>query len=264
MVDQRNKVGAVMSDDDSLARYEIRYCAYVDILGFSQLIADIPSNAELFRIVRMLLEIVQRPPEPDLSTYERAELRGQSISDAVCLSASLSARSLTNLLYMIGRIALRLLSVGYFVRGAVVKGRLFHDEKMIFGEALIRAYKLESEVARMPLIILAPPVVADIPPETSYFIRQSQDGHYLHVLHDLELAITNLGHGEREFFQMMDECDDMARTLQQRFNESARNPRHFEKVQWFANYWNSTFAPLSPAVNLIRGPGLGEGQASWG
>jgi hypothetical protein len=32
----------------------------------------------------------------------------------------------------------------------------------------------------------------------------------------------------------------VASTIQKKFDESVDNPRHFEKVQWFARYWNES------------------------
>ena len=59
-------------------------------------------------------------------------------------------------------IATRLLVDGFFVRGAVVKGRLYHDSSMVFGEAQVQAFKLESTVVRYPRIMVTRSVLRDI------------------------------------------------------------------------------------------------------
>ena len=47
-----------------------------------------------------------------------------------------------------------LVGQGILVRGALVRGKLLHDEKRVFGPALVEAYVLESKAALCPRIIL--------------------------------------------------------------------------------------------------------------
>lgn len=42
--------------------------------------------------------------------------------------------------------------------------------------------------------------------------------------------------------------------IQKRFLEAVDNPKHFEKVQWFAAYWNRKIG-LEHAMLLVKGPG---------
>jgi hypothetical protein len=45
--------------------------------------------------------------------------------------------------------------------------------------------------------------------------------------------------------------------IEKRFAESVDTPKHFEKVKWFANYWNETVDPVAGRfVMHINGPGL--------
>jgi len=55
----------------------------------------------------------------------------------------------------------------------------------------------------------------------------------------------------------------MAEQIQRRFDESVDNPRHFEKVQWFARYWNGSINIAHPDLVLITGPGI-DTSATWG
>lgn len=45
------------------------------------------------------------------------------------------------------------------VRGGISCGNFFSDERMIWGNALLRAYKLEDQIAIYPRIIVAPEIV---------------------------------------------------------------------------------------------------------
>lgn len=42
------------------------------------------------------------------------------------------------------------------------KGKLYHDERIVFGQALVRAHEVESQIASYPRIIVEDIVVADI------------------------------------------------------------------------------------------------------
>jgi hypothetical protein len=44
--------------------------------------------------------------------------------------------------------------------------------------------------------------------------------------------------------------------LRQRLTESMDNPRHFEKVKWFASYWNESIPAGAKEVERITGFGL--------
>ena len=46
----------------------------------------------------------------------------------------------------------------------------------------------------------------------------------------------------------------IAEKVQLRLVESFDNPRHFDKVLWFARYWNKAARPLG--LQLVTGPGV--------
>ena len=163
------------------------------------------------------------------------------------------------------RLSLDALHEGYFVRGAVCRGLLFHDKQMVFGEALINAHRLETEVANYPRIMLTKQVFDDAMSSNlkQYFvdhIKQADDGPYfVHIFQYLQVqleiakqqAVDTL-QPDLPFFRYM----TIREMIQEKFNDSVDNPRHFEKIQWLANYWNVTFGTDHPNFKWITGPGL--------
>lgn len=131
-------------------KFEERYCAFVDILGFRQLIDRLDRNQIKFQLVRKLLRTIQGPSQDRPYLFDRADFRAQSISDAIALSAKPKIEGLWQLLYSLDKLSFELLDEGYFVRGAIVKGKLYHDDQIVFGSALVRAYELESTVVNFP------------------------------------------------------------------------------------------------------------------
>jgi hypothetical protein len=180
--------------------YAERYCAFVDILGFAELTNRLGTGSLSFESVRQLLRTVHAPPRGEyIRFFKGSDLKAQSISDALCLSATNSAAGLAHLIYNLEELALSLLEQGFFIRGAVVKGRVYHDGQMAFGEALVRAYRFEQEVARYPRIMITSDVAKDINDflekdiwEFSNYLLQADDGpYYLHVLGLVEMTLKD-------------------------------------------------------------------------
>jgi len=238
--------------------YTVRYCAFIDVLGFRELIYQLSRGALSAEMLRDLLRIVHESPRSEhVASFPGSDLRSQSISDAVCLSAASSPYGLAHLFYSIKQLARQLLETGFFVRGAIVKGRLYHDERTVFGEALVDAYRLESQVVRYPRIM----VTKDVMEDTSRFLEQgyedffdslnqSDDGPY--HLHILRLMILRKTNDTRDTLAW----NRTAKQIQRRYREAVDNPRDFEKVQWFAKYWNGTVSEAACEIDEISGPGL--------
>jgi hypothetical protein len=244
--------------------YEERYCAYLDILGFRGLLRELSAGTITVEKIRDVLDAVYDPPGRGAipNVEKESDLRVQSISDAVCISALPNKRSLTHLFWQITELSNALLDEGFFVRGALVKGKLYHDEKMVFGPALVKAYEHESTIVRYPRVMVTRDVVEDshvskIPGMAhTLHLAQSRDGPYfIDALAFLRLDI-DIAVDADDRTVALGRCKRIASQIQRRFDESIDNPRHFEKVQWFARYWNTLFALNVPEVPQIKGPGV--------
>lgn len=249
--------------------YQDRYCVYVDILGFGELIDRLSHGDTPLQKLRALLRTIHEPPGEDfLEDQKDSDFRAQSISDAVCISTTATPMGLLHLFHTVEELAIRLLGDGFFVRGAIVRGRLYHDDKMVFGEALVRSFRLEQDVVRYPRIMITTPVVNDVLAATDFetdfagFVAESEDGpRFLNVLRGACAAaesLDDLGDDQVVF------CNDIAAHIQRRLQEAYDNPSHFEKVTWFSRYWNERFEYLKGRVTLIRGVGVDHPPARWG
>jgi hypothetical protein len=242
-------------------KYDERYCAYVDILGFRDLVSTLSDKSRGVRALRNLLTTIHEPFSGPATT----DFRAQSISDAVALSTAVNSDGLFHLFSVLERLTIDLLFEGYFTRGAIAKGRLYHDDKMAFGEALITAFAFESQVANFPRIVLTRAVADDARTywecRFSKRVLQAEDGpYYLHVLHrltqdlDAELRRSpDAGAGRSDEVRYWVQIETKIR---EHYTEAVVNPRHFEKVKWFARYWNSFISTPVIGFDRIRGPGL--------
>lgn len=250
---------------DNELMYLERYCAFIDILGFREIIAQLDrGKASALSLIQLLDEIHQ--PKKGLSSLAKADIRVQSISDAVAISVAPTAEGLGQLFLATDALTIKLLSMGYFIRGAIAKGRLYHDGNMIFGEALVRAYQFESQVARYARLLVTRDVKLDVDTfvKDRKFaelfedrVRQSDDGpYYSNSLRDIALVATmvdpKVKFGTTAIAHNLLELREI---IQRRLDEAADNPRHFEKVQLFASYWNDVM-PRNDDLPKIKGPGL--------
>jgi hypothetical protein len=245
------------------AQYEPRYFAYVDILGFRGLMADLRNGKVKCEAIRDVLKRMHTPHDPEIIDVEHCDFRAQSISDAVALSTKPTIPGLMMLLATLRQLATASLREGYFTRGAVCKGLLYHDESTVFGDALVEAYRLESEIVKYPRIMLTKVVVDDArgsekKDEFEEHIKQADDGPYfVHVLWRLRMLLDVLKEQPRspeQHRQTLSYFEAMRAQIQKRFEESVDTPAHFKKVRWFANYWNVTLGEDVETIQRITGP----------
>jgi hypothetical protein len=104
-------------------KYEKRYCAYVDIIGFRELIEKLRHGKRTAEKIKGLLEKIHKPHDPMFAGMHGTDFRAQSISDAVALSTKPNAYGLTMLVVTVRNLACALLREGYLTRGAICTSR---------------------------------------------------------------------------------------------------------------------------------------------
>lgn len=130
--------------------YENRLVAFFDILGWKNEIdaaGDDPRHiARLAAAVRMF--------NANAASVGDGGARLTTFSDNVVFSKPFAEGDVQWLLQSLATTQLGLAVQGFWMRGAVTVGLLYHDEHIVFGPALNRAYLLESKMARYPRILL--------------------------------------------------------------------------------------------------------------
>jgi hypothetical protein len=156
----------------------LRYCAFLDILGFRgflEKVEDRPDSQELERLISALNFMSQENGEPaygaDLPVYEltpdgmiERELgnpRLTYVSDCVIISTDHTQHGLKALCRKVSKIWLDLAWDGFFCRGAISEGLLFHHRDIVFGSAYLRALDLE-RAANYPRVIFDKSIISSI------------------------------------------------------------------------------------------------------
>jgi hypothetical protein len=153
--------------------YENRLVAFFDILGWRNEIAAAGSDprhiARLASALRMF--------NANTGSVGDAGARLTTFSDNVVFSKPFVAGDLAWLLQSLAITQLGLAVQGFWLRGAVTVGPLHHDQHIVFGPALNKAYELESEVALYPRILLDTGTLQ--PPKGTDFIEEEAGETFL-------------------------------------------------------------------------------------
>lgn len=143
-------------------RMELCYVIFIDILGFKEMVEkDIDKVILTMRILntfsiekfkningRVFLESSEykydKEYEPKVTTF----------SDSIVISAKEKYYLLSDIIWSISHLQFVLLQKGIAIRGGIELGYIYQDAFMVFGDGLISAYKLESEQAKFPRILV--------------------------------------------------------------------------------------------------------------
>lgn len=253
--------------------YEQRLCAFVDILGFRDLVEQSRERPVLQTQIRQLLrEVVQARPvwerdspvdiiearlaqqgasdpkhEAELLVREYATAeRGSSFSDSLVLSATLNDRAITNLITSLLFLSRGLAGLGKYARGAVCLGPLCHEQDLCFGPAFINAYDLE-KTAVYPRILFTPEAYAEVVkiqlpsvgPLAPYLREDECDGgRFLDFLSQAALDLAGPFRSEQ--------MGEIRRELDRQLSSSQAPIQVRLKLVWLARYFNSVLekAPL--------------------
>lgn len=158
-------------------KYEESFTAYLDFLGFSEASKDL-DDSDRQKVLDLLVNLVALRSEFRAAISDKNEGSGTSIfvapaistfSDHIVISYGLDSlrentkmdeRNIALLLlsqiqHLASAIAAAALRIGFLIRGAATFGKLYHAHGVVFGEALVEAYQLESRTAVYPRIVLS-------------------------------------------------------------------------------------------------------------
>jgi hypothetical protein len=157
----------------TLDNYIDKFVAFVDILGFKNLVDSIesksPTHENDFKKVLSILNFLNEESNEsnthhDLLTYEltdkgllEKELGNPVItyvSDCIVISTEGTFDGFKSLCNKLTKFSTDVAADGIFLRGAITYGKIFHTGRLLFGTGYQNAFKLESTKAINPRIIV--------------------------------------------------------------------------------------------------------------
>jgi class 3 adenylate cyclase len=145
------------NQEETTGDYRERYVAFLDLLGFKNLVECAESEAA----ERDRLGEVLRVMRDTLCHNSRLGLQFTHFSDCIVISLDRTADGLAEAIHSIVLLTSNLLQFDVLVRGALVAGPAHHTEDFVFGTAVNRAYVMESTCTVNPMTQVSSEVLQD-------------------------------------------------------------------------------------------------------
>lgn len=180
-------------------KYEEQFTAFVDFLGFGDASAKSDKGARpvilelLLTLSRLRREFdVQSAPhetstrtliEPAISTFSDHIVVSYPLQ-SLCSDFGFDERTAAKTVIIdfsqwLAAIAAAALRVGFLIRGGATIGNLYHSKGVVFGEALIDAYQIESRTSVYPRVVLSSKITSRSNwLENEGWIEKDDDGLY--------------------------------------------------------------------------------------
>lgn len=161
------------------------FCAFLDILGFTEYVKKNKGNDEAFRAALTALKAA-RSTLDDPTKLKLIKVKSFSDNVFISLNFRNDLFLLTSLFEFICRYQRELVWHGHLVRGGVALGEIHVDDDMIYGMALIDAYEIESNKAEYPAVMVCDSIIeaardAQLVEASSYWSYQSNDWYFILV-----------------------------------------------------------------------------------
>lgn len=167
-----------MATDITDINYENRIVAFVDILGFKEIIKQSEKSLKKLKLLYQTLEFLKKRENSYkwnlqlIEVEEDAQKKGVAnfnieglttctcFSDSIVVSVKCNERNIneitSTLIANLSYIGAELMTAGILLRGGITVGKLIHlDNGIIMGQGLIDAYQLETNSAKFPRIVIS-------------------------------------------------------------------------------------------------------------
>lgn len=132
---------------DSKLQYYV--VGFFDILGFSSMVEEDSKSPEP-KYLPIILEVL----EALTADHKTSGLEVRIFSDSIIVTAPLSPLSVIDVIETAARLQRLFLQRGILLRGGIAFGKHYAKSNVMFSQALINAYHIESKIARFPRIVI--------------------------------------------------------------------------------------------------------------
>jgi len=153
-----------------------RVVAFIDILGFESLVRDLEKDERLHQRLQYALHDIKRVKISSLNdNTAQKDLEVSVFSDCIAISAERDNHH--GVIWTAIHLQSSLLVLGILTRGGISKGKLEHEDDILYGEGMIKAYRLESKAAIYPRILIDQDILGLTNERyRSVFFQQDTDG----------------------------------------------------------------------------------------
>ena len=212
--------------------------AYLDILGATDLICKDNDFSFLNHLNMFMEDAIEESGGGIFPHKEKIFIK--IFSDNILLAIELKENDerrddkIATLFNTVANIYNEILRYGYLMRGAIVEGEFFHNDKIVYGKALVEAVHLEEKVANVPRILVKTNVSE---PYNRYYLMQDEDNEFF-----------------LNIFHLCDAFDDVAFKIRllEMLGKQKKDEKIKTKIMWMINYFNSWF--IRPEARVLEKP----------
>ncbi|MFZ5940216.1 MAG: hypothetical protein ACOYXB_06545 [Bacteroidota bacterium] len=251
--------------------YEERLVAFIDILGFKEVVKKSERNADTRKLIYdslvflkkreyasnwdlQLIEIEEDAQKRNLEDFDISNRTAcTSFSDSIAVSVgydkSTINETLSTLIANLSLVGARLMTKGILFRGGITTGRTIHlDNGIIFGQGLIDAYELESKAASFPRILLSDKLLKLL----NYPITTKRDRYPYHQ-YIKRFSDGCVGFHQMIYFEVLQSWKKMSerrlkigltrvkKTIINGLDNSFENPNIYNKYLWLKNEYDKLY-----------------------
>lgn len=239
--------------------HERSYCAFLDILGFSDSILAATTTGSHDALLGRFQRIFQEQLAWFRTRHKSGLLYFKTFSDNILIGCPAYSWDMESefgvMVEALGRYQLAMAREGFFIRGGLSLGPLFIDDDQVFGHALLEAYALESKSAVNPIVVLSRDAEANVIEHLKFYgdpkdspqarvVLRGPDGRYF--INYLSECIMDTGD---ELAIDRAALDDHRTQVESALGRCRRNPAVFAKYAWLAAYHNH----FCDSVTRLRG-----------
>ncbi|EKB22399.1 hypothetical protein HMPREF1170_02661 [Aeromonas veronii AMC35] len=236
------------------------YCVFMDVLGFSNLISTSSGQhnenevfLQFYETSTKILRVINKLSNDGFS------MKVKIFSDNILLAAPWYTDEGENefglIVEAIQEYQLRMALHGFFIRGGLSIGKLFIDDSMIYGKALLDAYDLESKIASDPKVVISDEAFNIFKKHTRYY------AHPEHAPQNSDIVVDADKRGFINYLQalILEDHDgqviDTANLILHKekileaLNCNSENIKVWYKYHWLCDYHNY----FCDCVNDIKG-----------
>lgn len=154
-------------------KYEDRLVAFIDVLGFSNMVDDTKGDEQKLRHLTAALDALYNRIWAWEADGVNSSFAFTQFSDSIVISALAESSDSFGMLQQLLLGVMELVDdYDILVRGGIARGQLIHDRTMVVGPAMVEAYHLESKEAKYPRIIIEKGLKEQIEADIKVYVKK--------------------------------------------------------------------------------------------